>query len=382
MPGQSRRRKGLTTALVVGAGPAGASAALALLRQGVDVTILERRPRLGPRVCGAFLGAEALGHLDTFGLGDLARARGVPVPFTWVSVGSGKERRVDFPTPGLALPRPELEGLLLDAVKERGGKVLWGVSGKPAGPGALTVQGPGLTPADPSGFMADHVIWADGRFSGQESIVLDKKEPAWYGWNAPFSGVRQNPGEMSLYFLPDGYAGLLTFKDGTSNLCGLKRRRGAPLEWGTVFEEAKAQSSGLRRRMEQAALLSPWQGVGPLPFTGGLRPDDGAIRVGDAAAVGDPFMGEGIGRALGSGAFLVQAWSLWSAGDGSLESNFRRLWRKSYGRRFQLGNAVRWGLNHPRLSSLLVGSALALPGFTRFLPPLFHGAQRIRATTS
>lgn len=363
----------MTAALVVGAGPAGASAAMALLRQGLDVTVLERRLRVGPRVCGAFLGAEALRHLEILGLADRARTQGVAVTASWVSVGSGQERRVDFPKPGLALPRPTLERVLLDEVEARGGKVRWGVSAKPVGPTTLSVQGPGLTPSDPAVFSADYVVWADGRFSGQESVDLSNGGPVWSGWNAPFSGVHQRPGEMSLYFLPDGYVGLMTFKDGTSNLCGLKRRRGNPLQWGAVFEEAKNQSPWLRGRMEQATLLTSWHGVGPLPFSGGLRPDDGVIRVGDAAAVGDPFMGEGIGRALGAGPLLSDALRRNPGRAERLNRDTRDLLRETYERRFLLGNSLRWLLNHPRISPCALRWVLAHHSTARFLLPLFHG---------
>ncbi|MBK8574996.1 MAG: FAD-dependent monooxygenase [Elusimicrobia bacterium] len=363
----------MTTALVVGAGPAGASAALALLGEGMEVNVLERRPCVGPRVCGAFLGAEAVRHLDTLGLGDRARDQGVLVSSTKVSVGDGKERTVHFPVPGLSLPRPELEQILLDAVKERGGNVRWGASGKPAGPAAVSVQGPGWTPADPPIISADYVIWADGRFSGQESTSKGYAGPAWYGWNATFSGVDQPPGDMSLHFLPDGYVGLVTFKDGTSNLCGLKRRRGNSLEWGTVFNETKEQSASLRQRMAHATLSSPWRGVGPLPFTGGLRHDDGLIRVGDAAAVGDPFMGEGIGRALGSGPLFAQAWNQQFPHDDALNKTFRRTLNVSYGRRFHLGNVLRWVLNSPRMAGPILNLAVGQPRLARILLPLFHG---------
>lgn len=356
---------------MVGAGPAGASVALALLGRGMEVTVLERRPGLGSRVCGAFLDAEAIRHLDSLGLGKIVREQSVPVPSTWVSVGSGRERCVDFPMPGLALSRPDLERILLDAVKERGGKVRWGVVATAEDFRTVSVQGPGLTLEEPRTLSGDVVIWADGRFSRQDPI--EKGPHAWYGWNATFSGIAQKPGEMSFFFLPNGYIGILTFKDGTSNLCGLQRRQASLLDWGAVFEETRTQSACFRRRTEGSTPVTPWRGVGPLPFTGGLGPDDGAIRVGDAAAVGDPFMGEGIGRSLGSGSLLARAWDLHPEGGDAFYTAFRHLWRSSYGGRFKLGNAFRWLLNHPLFSRPVLNLALAQPGLVQLFLPLFHG---------
>lgn len=366
------RGKGLTSALVVGAGPAGTSAALALLARGMDVTVLERNPGVGPRVCGAFLGAEALRHLDILGLGKRARAQGVSVPSVWVSVGQGKERRVNFPTPGLALSRLELEQMLVEAVLERGGNVRWSVVAKPAGPSAVTVSGPGLHSGDPREISGDRVIWADGRFSDRPLVSGEKETPAWFGWNALFTGVSQKPGEMSLHFVPDGYVGVLSFKDGTTNICGLKRRRAVPLDWGRVFDRTREQSDRFSRRTEGATLLTPWRGVGPLPFTGGLRPVDSVFRVGDAAAVGDPFMGEGIGRALASGPLLAQTLDRPPTADESSDEAFRHRWRSLYGKRFLFGIFFRWTLER----SGFLGQALAFfltrsPVVDLFLP-FFH----------
>lgn len=362
---------------VVGAGPAGASTALALLSQGVEVTVLERRLGVGPRVCGAFLDAEAIRHLDSLGLKETAQNKGIPVTSTTISVGSGKERLLNFKEPGLALSRPVLEQILLDAVRERGGKVRFGVVAKREVFPVVGIRGPGLTPEDSPTLSADQVIWADGRFSGEDPARLMKKENVWYGWNASFSRIAQKPGEMSLFFLPYGYVGILTFKDGTSNLCGLKRREDAPLDWGAVFHETRAQSPCFRRRTEGATLLSPWRSVGPLPFTGGLRSPEGEFRVGDAVAVGDPFMGEGIGRALGSGPLLVQAWALHPSWDEAFFVAFRRLWRSAYGRRFKLGNMFRWILNRPRFSNLALKAVLARPCLIKFFLPFFHNTGKV-----
>jgi 2-polyprenyl-6-methoxyphenol hydroxylase-like FAD-dependent oxidoreductase len=369
---QSDGRKILKTALVVGAGPAGTSTALALLGRGIDVTVLDRRLGLGPRVCGAFLDGEAIRHLDSLGMGAQVRTQSVPVPGTWISVGASRDQRVNFTSPGLALPRPKLEGLLLEALKDRGGKIRWGITVKSSGPQCVSLQGPGIISADPPTLFADTVIWADGRFSRQDPASLERDPHGWYGWNAAFSGIAQKPGEMSLYFLPNGYVGILTFKDGTSNVCGLKRRGETVLGWATVFEETRKQSPSFRFRTEGATRLTAWQGVGPLPFTGGLRPDDGFIHVGDSSAVGDPFMGEGIGRALGSGPLLARIMHAGPRGNDTVSKDFRQHWSAAYHRRFELGTLLRWVLNRPRLSGFILKSLLIRPRVAKILLPYFH----------
>ena len=60
-------------AVVVGAGIGGLTAAVALRRQGWDVTVLERAPALEPVGAGLGLGPNALHALDAIGLGDDVR---------------------------------------------------------------------------------------------------------------------------------------------------------------------------------------------------------------------------------------------------------------------------------------------------------------------
>src|SRR5215831_5827086 len=61
--------------LVVGAGPAGASAALCAARDGLDTILLERSRFPRTKVCGEYLSPATLAALDDLGLLDDVRAR-------------------------------------------------------------------------------------------------------------------------------------------------------------------------------------------------------------------------------------------------------------------------------------------------------------------
>ena len=52
-----------TAALIVGGGPAGASAAIALARGGAKPVVIERSPGERDLVCGGFLGWDAIAAL-------------------------------------------------------------------------------------------------------------------------------------------------------------------------------------------------------------------------------------------------------------------------------------------------------------------------------
>ncbi|GAA0430243.1 hypothetical protein Aca07nite_38950 [Actinoplanes capillaceus] len=65
------------TAVVVGAGIGGLSAAIGLRREGWDVTVLERVAAFGPVGAGLVLQANGLRCLDALGLGEAVRMRGL-----------------------------------------------------------------------------------------------------------------------------------------------------------------------------------------------------------------------------------------------------------------------------------------------------------------
>ena len=64
-------------AIVAGGGIGGVAAALALVRRGFDVTILEQAPQLGEIGAGIQFGPNAFAALDALGIGEKARRRAV-----------------------------------------------------------------------------------------------------------------------------------------------------------------------------------------------------------------------------------------------------------------------------------------------------------------
>jgi menaquinone-9 beta-reductase len=295
----------LRSAAVVGAGPAGLSAALALTRRGVRVTVFEQRPACAERVCGAFLNPEAVSHLKWLDVySECLKEGAVPVRRAVVTSSGGASAEIpagDESHPALAFPRPALERVLLKKLQDAGGEIRWGARVK-----TVRRDDPAWRiETSAQSISTDVVVSASGRFSEKRPVA---ESAGWYGWNARFSGVRQRPGDLSLHFFPGGYVGVLTFADGDSNVCGLIRRSADQTkQWPDVFQEALSRQPSLRRCLEGAERAGEWRGVGPLPFSFRMRNANGPLLAGDAAAVGDPFLGEGIGRALGAGPLLDEA---------------------------------------------------------------------------
>jgi menaquinone-9 beta-reductase len=367
----------MSDAAIIGAGPAGLSAAIALRRCGANVTVFEQHPVPPARVCGAFINPEGHAHLDSMGLMERVRDAGAIV-VTDATVVAPDGRSSDVPIvrderPGLALPRPVLERVMAEALRDAGGDVRWGARVTAAerradGWGIDVVSG--LTRASDTASM---LVVADGRFSSLSGRPVRRARTGWFGWNTAFVGVSQAPGALSLYFYDRGYVGLLTFADGVTNICGMAALAGASVpRWESVLRSAASAHPALERALSAATRVDTFRGVGPLPFSRRMWPGRDVLVAGDAAAVGDPYMGEGISRALATGAVIVGA----GLADGPTAQGFiaryNQDWRGRFHGRLRLGALLRLALARPSLGRPLVTGLVSRPSLLRRILNVAH----------
>ena len=367
-------------ALVVGAGPAGLSAAIALRTAGVDVVVLEQHSSPPPRVCGAFINPEGAAHLETLGVMPGLSAAAAPVTDATLTWPGGRRARVPIARgalPGLAVPRPVLERAMAERLTAVGGRIRWGarVTGAERRGGRWAVDV--MCGSVHDRLVAQWLVVADGRFSSLSGRRPQKTRAGWFGWNASFAGVGEPPGALSLHFGRHGYVGLLTFADGTTNVCGLTRRDGSTtISWEAVLGEAIDEQPALASLLRPAARVDAFRGVGPLPFSRRMWAADGPLLGGDAAAVGDPYLGEGISRALGTGPALTAALDRGNLAGPPLpmSDRYNAVWRHRYHPRLRFGTAARWVLDHPRLSPMALTQVVSHPFLLRLVLSLAHRA--------
>jgi flavin-dependent dehydrogenase len=369
-------------AIVVGAGPAGLSAAIALRMAGVDVVVLEQHPSPPPRVCGAFVNPEGAAHLETLGVTARLAAVAAPVTeatLTWPGGGSPRVPIARGASAGLAVPRPVLERAMVEQLAAVGGRVRWSARVIGAERRGCKWAVDVMSGSDHDRLVAQWLVVADGRFSSLSGRRPPKTRAGWFGWNASFAGVEEPPGALSLHFGLHGYVGLLTFLDGTTNVCGLTRRDGSTtVSWEAVLAEAIDEQPALASLLRPATRVDAFRGVGPLPFSRRMWAADGPLLAGDAAAVGDPYMGEGISRALGTGPALTAALEHGGLAGSRLplSESYNAVWRHRYHPRLRFGTAARWMLDHPRLAPLALNQVVSHPYLLRLVLSLTHATRR------
>ena len=274
---------------VVGAGPAGAAAAITAAREGFAVALLESGTFPRHKVCGEFISGEALSVLRPLIRNNelLARAPGVKTARVYLD-----DRVAEFsvePT-AISVSRHALDRSLWESA------IFEGVSARDRVRVTAVRKHQSLFRIESADreLRARAVINASGRWSN----LSRTKRPigdSWIGLKQHFY-ERRAFSRCDLYFFRGGYCGVQPLGDGTVNVAAMVRADVARALTG-VFE----QNRELAERAHHWQPASESVATSPLLFTPPRTFDREALLVGDAAAFIDPFAGDGISMALHSG---------------------------------------------------------------------------------
>jgi 2-polyprenyl-6-methoxyphenol hydroxylase-like FAD-dependent oxidoreductase len=180
--------------IIVGAGIGGLSAAIALRREGHEVVLLERAPRLDPVGAGITLFANAMEGLRRLGVAEAVAGAGAPAKASAILTADGRElTRVtpDLLEGAVAVHRGDLQAALVAAAGEiRLGREV--VSVEQTGGAGAAVS------ADGSEEHGDLLIGADGLWSLVRRSITDAA-PRYSGYTAwrGISPVQVEPGRLT-----------------------------------------------------------------------------------------------------------------------------------------------------------------------------------------
>lgn len=381
--------------IVVGGGPAGASAAIHLAASGARVLLAERDRFPRQKLCGEFISPECLGHFMRLGvLGRMEMSGGAHVSETVFYALSGRSVAVPSAWFGgegraaLGLSRAEMDERLLVRAREAGVCVLE----ESALAGVIVERGRvrGVRLHTKEGiereFRAHVILDATGRHrtlvrraerelrglkddDGDESVKSERRaekvraRASLVAFKTHLEGTSASPGACEIYLYPGGYGGLSPVEGGLSNLCFIasaKDVRACGSDAERVMREVLMSNVRAAHTLAGVHARTRWLGVTvesfgryePAPF-------EGVLAVGDAAAFIDPFTGSGMLMALEGGELAARTVSRWlSRGTGG--DSFESLaddYRTAYGARFDArlrlcGLLRRFALAPTRLAEL------------------------------
>ncbi|MFE2555043.1 geranylgeranyl reductase family protein [Streptomyces sp. NPDC059352] len=389
-------RRDSADVIVVGAGPAGCTAAHHLALAGHDVLLLEKATFPRDKVCGDGLTPRAVKQLVDMGVdidgegwvrtqGLRVHGFGTTVEMPWPDVAS-------FPDFGLVRSRMDFDHLLARKAVAAGAHLLEGT--KVTGPvidattgrvGGVVAQRDGA----PRTYRAPLVVAADGASSRLAvALGLHQRRDRPMGvavrryYTAPHRAQDHLEAWLDLEtrdprgrtYMPFGYGWVFPVGNGSFNV-GLGTfhiGRKPELDHRQLFREWTERLSPAWP-FDEAHATTPLRGA-PLPAGLNRRPQytRGLFLTGDAGGMINPLSGEGIDYAMESGRLAADTIT------HALKQPTARMReeallaypdaiRAAYGRYFTVGRLVVHALNHPRVMKVVATKSLHRPVLQRFI---------------
>jgi len=295
--------------LVIGAGPAGAAAAIRAARGGASVIVFDKAPYGRDKVCGDGLTPRAVGALQELDI-ELTDAHHI-AGLRMIANSTVRELPwpdgTRFPNHGAVWPRRRLDAALIDAATDAGADVRWEAEALPIIENGAVV---GVT-ANGETFHAPLTIVATGA-PGAVAKMLGTERVADEPFGLAIRSYATSPRHADEHLeacltLKDengtpvpGYGWMFPAGDGTVNIGvgALSTMKGfKKLNLNTLLDSYRdmvKEPWGLGEYQERPRA---WR----LPMSAQKRHGAGWVAIGDAAGLINPMNGEGIDYGLESG---------------------------------------------------------------------------------
>jgi menaquinone-9 beta-reductase len=347
--------------IIIGGGPAGASAAISATRAGARVLLLERGRFPRHKVCGEFVSAESLDLLtELLDREHIALLRdAVRISQARVFL-DGRVLQTVVDPPAASIARLDLDAALWNSAENAGVDARQQVTVQ-----SVAGTGPFQVVTTAGEFEGKSLVNASGRWSNlklppasgtREGIHEVARNEKWLGIKAHFAEEATDfeyaTPSVDLYFFDGGYCGVQPVQVRDEN--SVRRVNASAMvraDVATNLGEVLAKHPALQERSQGWTSLSDPVSTSPLIFREPQPEHDGVLMVGDAAGFVDPFVGDGISLALRSGALAASCLGPFIAGKTSLPdatSQYRQLYEQSLLPVFRASSKIRQMLKLPR----------------------------------
>ncbi|MFZ0389335.1 MAG: NAD(P)/FAD-dependent oxidoreductase [Calditrichia bacterium] len=376
---------------IVGAGPAGSTAALFAARAGLKTLLVDKSEFPRDKICGDAISGKSLNILKQLSLtGPIEKIPQVRANGVIFSSPKGEHLKIKFRSAdssdtlhGYVCRRIEFDRFMFEQARKEvdrcyTGFRFTGLLKKDNHTAGITGIPPGESA--PLKFQAKVVIAADG----YKSAVA--RELGQYAYNsrhmlvalrAYFKNVKGMSDFIEIHFVKSalpGYFWIFPLDNGMANV-GIGMRhldiKKHNIDLQQVLRDT-IRSPQFAPRFAEARLTEKIKGWN-LPTGSYFRPNysDGVLFIGDAAGLVDPFTGEGIGNAMTSAKIAVNV-----AAEAIRQGNTGKAFLAEYHRRLkaEIGSELalsyqlqKIGTRFPFLLNLVIGKAVRKPQISEWL---------------
>jgi flavin-dependent dehydrogenase len=359
--------------IVVGGGPAGATAATLCTQRGFRVALFEHARFPRHKVCGDVINPNCWSVLKKLGVAEKIRA--LPhhdIEAALFTAPAGGVVNVPMPRGAVAIRRSLFDQVLLEHARACGVQVFEDETVHEIASERRVSTGTECYRARKA------IIGAEGRHSmTARSSGLVRKSPKGNGHVAFQAHFRAPPAldrRVQLHLFRGGYCGLVRVDAERVNLCIVTDRRGARFhnDCAALFGHTVRQNPHFRNLGITPEPLEPLQSAHPLRGPMNVPARNGVFLVGDALRIMEPFTGQGILFALRTAEIVAESIGSPSQPERSYAADVTTLYR----RRGRTNEWLRRVMYRERAARAIIPLVRRLPGLARWLADNVLGEER------
>jgi flavin-dependent dehydrogenase len=367
--------------LIVGAGPAGAIAALVLARAGVRVRLIDRATFPRDKLCGDSVNPGTLAALRRLGAAGAIDHHGLRIDGMLVTGDNGVAIEGRYPRGliGRSLVRRDLDWMLLQQAIAAGAQFEPALAVRRAildgAAGARLVRGIVMRARGASiehELRAAVTIAADGRRSTLAfglGLAVHPPRPRRWAIGAYFENVGGLSTLGEMHVRRGRYIGVAPVPGGLANVCLVRPSSAGDANLhdpATLLRRTLAGDAALADRFADARAVTPPVVLGPLAVDLRGGPIDGLLFAGDAGGFVDPITGDGLRFAVRGGELAAAAaLDALAYGWTGVHARLAAARARDFAHKWHFNRALRAAIASPRFVRAAAAGARVAPAVVR-----------------
>lgn len=366
--------------LIIGGGLAGLTSAIHLIKEGLDVTIIEKNTYPKHKVCGEYISNEVLLYLETLGILPFDHQAKKIDAFQFSSI-TGNTLDIKLPLGGFGMSRYALDNLMVKRAIKLGANVIQATVTDVT----FMKNEFRVTTNQEQQYTVDYVLGAFGKRSTMDMTLsrkFIKKKSAWLGVKAHYKANFPDD-QVALHNFNGGYCGLSKVETDHVNVCYLadytsfKKHKNIEEYQQNVLYKNKA----LKHFFENSQMVfdNPIT-ISQISFDKKKPIVNHIFMIGDSAGLIHPLCGNGMAMAIHSAkiisTLLVQQKSkIYTR--SQLEQLYVTAWNDAFQKRLIMGRRIQNALQHKKLTRIGVSIISTSPYLLKTIIKSTHGTSLV-----